>query len=289
MSAHKLRLNVVRTEHACKERNRLVNRIHPTAIIADGATLADDIEVGPYVIIEDHVSIGSGTSIMAHAVVRGYTTIGEHNQIHMGAIIGHDPQDVAFDPAVESYVRIGSKNIIRENCTIHRGTKSGSETRIGDNNFIMVGAHMAHNVQIGNRVVVANNALLAGYAKVADRVFMSGGVAVHQFCSIGSLAMLSGQSGFSQNVPPFVIALERNAVKGLNLIGMRRAGVSPEAVREIKEAYSLLYRQGLLRTEAIARMQACDFASEEAREFLSFVVNTDRPLVQVRSKNTLDE
>ena len=105
-----------------------MNMIHPTALIAAGARLADDVEIGPYVIIEEHVSIGGGTKIMAHAVVRGYTTIGECNQIHMGAIIGHDPQDVAFDPAVESYVRIGNNNIIREYSTIHRGTKQGSET-----------------------------------------------------------------------------------------------------------------------------------------------------------------
>lgn len=261
-----------------------MTKIHPTALIAAGACLADDVEVGPYVIIEDHVSIGSGTKIMAHAVLRSYTTIGERNQIHMGVIIGHDPQDVAFDPAAESYVRIGNDNSIREYCTIHRGTKHGSTTCIGDNNFLMVNVHVAHNVQIGNRVIIANNTMLAGYVKVADRVFMSGAVAVHQFCSIGTLAMISGQSGFSQNVPPFVIALERNSVEGLNMVGLRRAGASPEAIRELKEAYGLLYRSGLLRVEAIARMQACDFVSNEAREFLSFVINSDRPLVQPRTQ-----
>jgi UDP-N-acetylglucosamine acyltransferase len=271
--------------YACDERSKPVNMIHPTALIATGARLADDVEVGPYVIIEEHVSIGSGTKVMAHAVVRGYTTIGECNQIHMGAIIGHDPQDVAFNPAVESYVRIGNNNLIREYCTIHRGTKPGSETCIGDNNFLMAGSHLGHNVHIGDRVVVANNALLAGYVTVGDRVFISGGVAIHQFCSIGRLAMLSGNGRFSQNIPPFVIALERNAVQGLNLVGLRRAGVSPEALRELKEAYHVLYRAGLLRTEAIARMQACAFASDEARDFIDFVVNTDRPLVQPREKN----
>jgi len=271
--------------HACDERSKPVNMIHPTALIAAGARLADDVEIGPYVIIEEHVSIGGGTKIMAHAVVRGYTTIGECNQIHMGAIIGHDPQDVAFDPAVESYVRIGNNNSIREYSTIHRGTKQGSETSIGSNNFLMAGSHLGHNVHIGDRVVVANNALLAGYVTVGDRVFISGGVAIHQFCSIGRLAMLSGNGRFSQNIPPFVIALERNAVQGLNLVGLRRAGVSHQALRELKEAYHVLYRAGLLRTEAIARMQACAFASDEARDFLDFVVNTDRPLVQPREKN----
>jgi UDP-N-acetylglucosamine acyltransferase len=266
-----------------------VNRIHPTAIIASGATLADDIEVGPYVIIEENVTIGSGTILMAHAVVRGYTMIGEHNRIHFGAVIGHDPQDVAFDPSSESYVRIGSNNSIREYCTIHRGTKPGSETRIGDNNFLMGVSHIGHNVQIGNRVVVANNAMLAGYVRVGDRAFISGGVALHQFCSVGRLAMLSGQGGFSQNIPPFVIALERNQVQGLNMVGLRRAGISSEAVRELKEAYSLLYRSGLLRAEAIERLQACAFKSEEAQEFVSFVDTSDRPLVHARRKGGAGE
>jgi UDP-N-acetylglucosamine acyltransferase len=266
-----------------------VNRIHPTALVAPGACLADDVEVGPYVIIDDHVEIGSGTTIMAHAVVRAFTTIGERNRVHMGAIIGHDPQDVAFNPAVESFVRIGSDNIIREYCTIHRGTKPGSETRIGSHNFLMAGAHVAHNVQLGDRVVVANNALLAGYVTVGDRVFVSGGVAVHQFCAVGRLAMLSGNGRFSCNIPPFVSALERNAVAGLNVVGLRRAGVAPDAIRELKEAYMLLYRSGLLRTEALARMQACAFTSQEAREFCTFVADTARPLVQERSKSSGDE
>jgi len=263
--------------------------IHPTALIASGACLADDVEVGPYVIIDNNVSIGSGTKIMAHAVVREYTTIGERNQIHMGAIIGHDPQDVAFDPGLESYVRIGNENNIREYCTIHRGTKQGSATCIGDNNFLMVNVHVAHNVQIGDRVIIANNTMLAGYVKVADRVFISGGAAVHQFCSVGSLAMISGQSGVSQNVPPFVIALGRNNLEGLNLVGLRRAGVSSEAIREIKEAYGLMYRTRLLRTEAIEQLQACCFESDEAREFVSFVVTSDRPLLQPRSRTSVDE
>jgi UDP-N-acetylglucosamine acyltransferase len=266
-----------------------VNRIHPTAIIAAGATLAEDIEVGPYVIIEDHVTVGSGTVLMAHVVVRGYTTIGERNQIHFGAVIGHDPQDVAFDPASESYVRIGNNNIIREYCTIHRGTKAGSETCIGNNNFLMGVSHIGHNVRIGNGVVVANNAMLAGYVRVGDRTFISGGVALHQFCTVGRLAMLSGQGGFSQNIPPFVIALERNEVQGLNMVGLRRAGISAEAIRELKEAYSLLYRSGLLRVAAITRMQACNFATEEAREFVSFVNSSERPLVHARRKGGVGE
>jgi len=265
-----------------------LNVIHPTALVASGACLADNVEVGPYVIIDENVSVGSGTKIMAHAVVRGYTTIGENNQIHMGAIIGHDPQDVAFDPAVESYVRIGNSNIIREYCTIHRGTKPDSATCIGDNNFLMAGSHAGHNVHIGDRVVVANNALLAGYVTVGDQAFVSGGVGVHQFCSVGRLAMLSGNGSFSQNIPPFVSAVERNEVAGLNLVGLRRAGVAREAIRELKEAYLLLYRSGLLRAEAVKRMQVCGFASDEAREFVDFVINSDRPLVQARVKNSMD-
>lgn len=259
-----------------------MSRIHPTALVAPGARLADDVEVGPYAIIDDGAVIGGGTHIMAHAIVRAHTVLGERNRIHMGAVIGHDPQDVAFDPCVESFVRIGCDNIIREYCTIHRGTKPGSATCIGNNNFLMAGSHVGHNVLIGDRVVLANNVLLAGYVRVGDRVFVSGGTGVHQFCRIGRLAMLSGNGRFSCNIPPFVNALERNAVAGLNLVGLRRAGVGRDAVREIKEAYLLLYRSGLLRKQAIDRMQASAFTSDEAREFIEFVTSSDRPLVRPR-------
>lgn len=254
--------------------------IHPTAIISPKAELDTSVDIGPHVIIDGPVRIGSGTKVYANAYIAGETTIGENNEIHMGAVIGHEPQDFAFDRKTRSFVRIGDGNIIREYCTIHRGTKPETETVIGSNNFLMAGAHIAHNVVLGNNIIIANNALLAGYVKVGDQAFISGGVVIHQFVTIGRLAMLSGNGRFSMDIPPFLVALERNSVEGVNLVGLRRAGLSAEAIREIKTAYRLLYLSGLPKNKALAALEESGFASAEVREFINFVKGAQRPLVQ---------
>ncbi|MCX8044519.1 MAG: acyl-ACP--UDP-N-acetylglucosamine O-acyltransferase [Desulfobacterota bacterium] len=254
--------------------------IHPTAIIDPRAQIDTTAAIGPYVIIDGNVTIGSGTKIYAHAYITGATTIGNNNEIHMGAVIGHEPQDTTFDKRTTSFVRIGDNNIIREYCTIHRGTKPDTETVIGNGNFLMAGAHVAHNVVIGNNVIIANNALLAGHVKIGDRVFISGGVVIHQFVTVGRLAMLSGNGRFSMDIPPFVVALERNAVEGVNLVGLRRAGLSAQTIRELKNAYKILYLSGLQKNKAIAALEGAGFVSPEAREFIDFVRTAQRPLVQ---------
>jgi UDP-N-acetylglucosamine acyltransferase len=253
--------------------------IHTTASISPQADIDPSVDIGPNVIIEGRVSIGRGTKIYANAYIAGVTTIGQDNEIHMGAIIGHDPQDFAFDKTITSYVEIGNKNVIREYCTIHRGTKPETKTTIGNNNFLMAGAHAAHNVTIGNNVIIANNVLFGGYVTVGDNAFVSGGAAVHQFVTIGRLAMLSGNGRFSMDIPPFVIALERNSVEGVNLVGLRRAGLSAETIREIKNAYTIFYLSGLQKRKAIEQMQSKGFASPEAMEFIEFIKTAKRPLV----------
>jgi UDP-N-acetylglucosamine acyltransferase len=256
-----------------------MSMIHPTAIISPKAELDPTVEVGPNVIIEDHVKIGRGTKILANAYITGYTTIGCNNEIHMGAVIGHVPQDHAFDKSTVSYVEIGDDNIFREYVTIHRGTKPETRTTVGNHNFLMGGSHLAHNVAIGNYVIIANFAGVAGYAAVADRAFISGGVMVHQFVTIGRLAMLSGNGRFSRDIPPFVVALERNRVEGLNLVGLRRAGFSKETIREIKECYKILYISGYGKKKAVEALDAAGFASPEAAEFIAFAKSAKRPLV----------
>jgi len=253
--------------------------IHATALVSARAEIDPSVEIGPHVIIDGSVTIGKGTKIYANAYITGTTTIGENNEIHMGAVIGHEPQDVAFDKKTTSFVSIGNNNIIREYCTIHRGTKPESATLIGDNNFLMAGAHVAHNVKIGNNVVIANNALLAGYVTIGDRTFISGGVVIHQFVTVGRLAMLSGNGRFSMDIPPFLVALERNAVEGVNLVGLRRAGLSADTIREIKNAYKIFYLSGLQKNKAIAELEAANFASPEAQEFITFIKTAQRPLV----------
>lgn len=264
-----------------------MSRIHPTAIIHPKAALDPTVEVGPNVIIDEHVSIGRGTKIYANAYITGYTTIGENNQIHMGAVIGHDAQDFAFNQDIVSYVEIGSGNIIREYATIHRGSKPESKTVMGDSNFLMSGSHLAHNVILGSNVIVANFAAVAGYVTVGDRTFVSGGVMVHQFVTVGRLAMLSGNGRFSRDIPPFLVALERNRVKGVNLIGLRRAGFSRETIREIINAYKIFYLFGYGKNKAIEALDGAGFTSPEAAEFTTFVKSAKRPLVMHISRGVI--
>ena len=248
-------------------------------MVSPGAQIAAGVEIGANVIIGEHVTIGSGTKIYANAYLTGSTTIGCNNEIHMGAIIGHEPQDLGFSKDTVSYVEIGDNNIFREYVTIHRGTKPETKTVVGNNNFLMGGSHLAHNVTIGDNVIIANFAGVAGYATVGDRAFISGGVMVHQFVTIGRLAMLSGNGRFSRDIPPFLVALERNRVEGVNLVGLRRAGFARETIREIKDAYKILYLSGYGKKKAIEALDAAGFTSPEAAEFISFVKSAQRPLV----------
>ncbi len=261
-----------------------MEKVHKTAIISPKAEIHPAVEIGPNVFIDDNVEIGKGTKIYANAYITGYTTIGEDNEIHMGAVIGHDPQDLAFDKTICSHVEIGNKNIIREYCTIHRGTRPDSRTFIGNNNYLMGGAHIAHNVTIGSNVIIANYAFFGGYVTIGDNAFISGGVGVHQFVSIGRFAMISGNGSFSQDVPPFLVGLERNVVESVNIVGLRRAGIAKDTIREIKEAYHILYLSGLLKHQAIDKMESAGFTSDEAAEFILFVKNTKRPIASHRNR-----
>jgi len=246
--------------------------IHPTAIISPHADLDPTVEVGPYAIIEDNVRIGPRTRIMAHAHVAGHTTIGRDNQIHMGAVIGHEPQDLKFNRSVRSYLRIGDRNVFREYCTVHRATEPETATVIGNDCFLMAQSHVGHNCVIGNGVIICNGALIAGHAHIHDRAFLSGCVLIHQFTHVGRLVMLSGGARVSMDVPPFLLAAERNQVHSINLIGLKRAGLAPGVIAEIKHLFRLFYHAGLNGTQAMAKAAADgQFGSPEAKEFLEFV------------------
>jgi UDP-N-acetylglucosamine acyltransferase len=243
--------------------------IHPTAIVSPKAELDSSVEVGPHAIIEEHVKIGAGTRVWASAYITGHTEIGCENQIHMGAVIGHEPQDLRFKPDTRSYLKIGDRNVFREYCTVHRGTEPESATVIGNDCFLMANAHVGHNCVLGNQVIMANCALLGGHVHVGDRAFISGGVVVHQFTRIGRLAMLSGNGRFSIPVPPFTLAAERNEIAALNLVGLRRAKISREAISELKKLFQLFYLSGKNGSQALAEADG-KFATAEAREFLEF-------------------
>ncbi len=197
-------------------------KIHPTAIVDPAARVGVDVEIGPFSIVGPQVTIGEKTIVQSHVVIEGQVTIGPGNLIGHGAVIGAPPQDVSFSPQRKTSVQIGDDNIIREYCTIHRGTAEGSATKIGNKNFLMAGAHIGHNCEIGNNVVIANNCLLAGYVLVDDGAFLGGGSTFHQFMHIGRLVMVQGSSAFGKDLPPFVVAAERNSVFGLNVVGLRQ-------------------------------------------------------------------
>lgn len=249
--------------------------IHPTAIVSPKAELDSTVEIGPNAIIEDHVKIRAGTRVWANAYITGHTEIGRDNQIHMGAVIGHEPQDLKFDRSRRSYLRIGDRNVFREYCTVHRGTEPESATVIGNDCYLMGVSHVGHNCVIGNGVIICNCALLAGHVHVGDQAFISGGVVIHQFTHVGRLAMFSGNARVSMDVPPFTLAAERNEVHALNLVGLRRAKIATEAIAELKKVFKLFYLSGLNGTEALKEAsQEGAFKTTEALEFIEFVRNS---------------
>lgn len=255
-----------------------MSNIHPTAIIGKDVRLGTGNAIGPNVMIEDGVRIGNENLIMAGAFIARGTELGNENEIHMNAVIGHTPQDLAYK-GEETFTRIGSKNVIREFVTVHRGTKAGTATVIGDSNFIMAYCHIAHNCLLGNNIIMVNQASLTGHCTVEDRAFLSGMTGFHQFTRIGTLAMVSALSAFNKDIPPFVMCGGRPGVaQGLNVVGMRRAGIGPAARAEIKEAYRLLYRSGLNVTQALDAIKKSLHCPEVAH-FVRFIEESKRGII----------
>jgi UDP-N-acetylglucosamine acyltransferase len=250
-------------------------KIHSTAIVDPAARIGIGAEIGPFSIVGPQVTIDEETIVQSHVVIEGDVTMGSGNFVGHGAIIGASPQDLSFSPERKTRVEIGNDNVIREYVTIHRGTAEGSATKIGDKNFLMAGAHIGHNCEIGNNVVIANNCLLAGYVRVDDGAFLGGGSTFHQIMHIGRLVMVQGSSAFGKDLPPFVIAAERNSVFGLNFVGLRRAGFSAKDRDEIKGAFKLVYFSGLNISQALERAGTMKFGAP-AREFLDFVANAKK-------------
>jgi UDP-N-acetylglucosamine acyltransferase len=250
-------------------------RIHRSALVDQTAQIGADVEIGAFSIIGPLVVIGEKTIVQSHVVIEGEVSVGTGNFIGHGVIIGAPPQDVSFSPDRKTRVEIGNDNIIREYCTVHRGSPDGSATKIGDKNFLMAGAHIGHNCVIGNNVIVANNCLLAGHVRIDDGAFLGGGSTFHQFMHIGRLVMVQGSSAFGKDIPPFVIAAERNYVFGVNVVGLRRAGFSVKDRDEIKTAFKLVYTTRLNISQALEKAATMKFGSP-AREFLDFVANAKK-------------
>lgn len=244
-------------------------RVHPDAIIGAG------VEIGEFAIVEQDVTIGAGTVLDPYVYVKRWTTLGEKNMVSAGTVLGTDPLDKAFSGA-RSYLRIGNGNTIREHYTISRGTAPESETVIGDGNYIMTSGHIAHNCRIGNRTVIASCSLVAGHVVVEDEAFISGGVGIHQHSRIGRLAMVGGNAGVNTDLPPFFMYEgDRVEVKGLNRVGLKRAGFSAAEIQAIKDAYRILYRSKLKLKHALERIEL-EVPGPHARRLVEFIRSSRR-------------
>lgn len=215
--------------------------IHPTAIVDPAAELAEDVEIGPYSIIDGPVRIAAGTRLGPHVHLTGRVSIGRNCQIHTGAVIGDLPQDRSYRGG-DTFVTLGDEVVIREYVTIHRGTQPGTGTTVADRALIMAHAHVGHNCHVGPDVMLVNGSLLGGHVTIGARAIVSGNAAVHQFARIGELAMIGGLAKITQDVPPFLMFDGHGLCVGLNLIGMKRAGIESADRAEIKIAYRRLYR-----------------------------------------------
>lgn len=255
--------------------------IHATAIIAADAQLGAEVRVGPYAVIESGVVIGDGCSIAAHAVIKRGTRMGKNNKVYEHAVIGGDPQDFKFDPACESTTEIGDGCSFREGVTIHRGSRPGSATRVGNGCFLMAYAHIAHDCVVGNHVVMANTGGIAGEVVVGDRAFISAAVTVHQFCRIGRNAMIGLSAKVVQDALPFCITDGNpGRARGLNLVGLRRNGFSPADIKALKDAYRLLYADGVTLAEALEEMTAMN--SPAVVELKTFIEGSKRGFAHPR-------
>lgn len=258
-------------------------RIHPSALVAPEADLADEVEIGPFSVIEGPVKLAAGVVVGGHCHLSGDLEIGAETRVGWGCVLGADPQDLGFDRSIRSGVRIGPRNVLREYVTIHRGSTEGAVTEIGAGNFLMTGAHLAHDVRLGDDNVLANDVLLAGHVRVGDRSFLGGAAGFHQFIRVGSLAMVKGGSAISQDVPPYCVAHGSNRLAGLNVVGLRRAGWDTAARAELKLAFRLLFLDRFPLREAVARARSREW-SPAVRSLVDAVAEPSRKGVMTRSR-----
>jgi UDP-N-acetylglucosamine acyltransferase len=259
----------------------MTGAIHPTAVIAPDAVLADGVEVGPFSVIGPGVEIGRGTRVGPHVVVEGPTRIGAGNRIFQFASVGADPQDKKYRGEV-SRLEIGDRNVIRECVTLHRGTaQDHAVTRIGDDNLFMAYAHVAHDCVIGNQCILANNATLGGHVHLGDWVIMGGLSAVHQFGRVGAHAFIANNAAVTRDVPPFVMAVGQPAdAHSINAEGLKRRGFTPGQIRNIRAAFRVLYRSGLKLAEATAQLEALAKDQPELLPLVEFLPQASRGIVR---------
>jgi UDP-N-acetylglucosamine acyltransferase len=254
----------------------MTQSIHPTAIVHPDAKLGSDVEIGPYAVLESAVTLGDGASVGAHAVLHAGCRLGRGVLVSPHVVLGGAPQDLGFDGA-PSLVVIGDHTVVREYVTIHRSSNAGDATRIGAHCLLMASSHIGHDCHLGEHVIVTSQAGLSGHVDVGDRAVIGGQAGFHQFVRVGRLAMVGGKSRIHRDVPPFVV-VEGNPcrARGLNVVGMRRAGLSAESRSQIKRAFRLLYRSGLNTSQALERIRKQIDHSDEVESLVAFIETCER-------------
>ncbi len=252
--------------------------IHPSAIVDPKAEIGDEVEIGPYAVIEKGVFIDQGTKVGPHSVVREGTRIGKGCQIFQFASIGEAPQALAYKGEKTSLL-VGDRNVVREFVTFHRGTvKGGGRTVIGNDNLFMAYSHVAHDCQIGNQVILANGATLGGHILIEDYVNISGLSAIHQFCRVGAHAYVSGLTGVTLDIPPYMLAAgNRATLFGLNAVGLRRHSFQEKTIKALKKAYRIIFRSGLMLEKAMQRVEEDEISqAPEVQHLLDFIRHSKR-------------
>ena len=255
--------------------------IDPSARVSPGAHLGLDVSIGPFTIVEDGAVIGDGVSIATHALIGKGARIGKNCKIHHGAIVGHEPQDLKY-AGEDTTCEIGERTVIREYATLHRGTGEGGRTMIGSDCFIMGYVHIAHDCLIGNKVILANAAMFAGHCEVEDYVTIGGITPIHQFVRIGCHAMIGGGLRVPKDVPPYVLAGQDPLIfQGLNSVGLRRRGFSPEVLSALDKSYNLIYQSQLNVSQALAQIRDEESLASvpEVQHVLTFISNSKRGII----------
>ena len=253
--------------------------IHPTALVDSKAELDSDVEVGPYATVGPNVKLGAGTKVQSHAYVVGHTTIGKRCDIFPFACVGMKTQDLKYQEGDITYVEVGDETVLREFSTVHLVTRLGEVTRVGSHCLIMAYCHIAHGCQVGNHVIMSNAATLAGEVTVEDYVIIGGLSGVHQFCRVGAHAMIGGTTKVRQDCPPFMVVEATGGetrVIGLNAVGLQRHGFTREVRSALKEAYKLIYREGLNRSQALERIRYEVPELPEIKQLVEFYSNSKR-------------
>ena len=250
-------------------------RIHPTSVVGPDVELAAGVDIGPLCMLDGKIRVGARTRLIGHVTILGITELGADNVLHPGAVIGDEPQDLTYTGVARS-VKIGDRNVFREYTTVHRGSEHGDVTIMGDDNFMMQNAHVAHDCRVGNSTIIAGGALLAGWVELGDRALVSGNCVVHQYTRIGRLAMMRGLSRTSRDVPPFCIMDGTHTLRGINLVGLKRAGIPSKSIHALRHAFTTLFgtRQNLKL--AIERVEKTGPSEPEVTELLNFIKSSTR-------------